>query len=334
MRWTLIGASDIAATRVIPAMREVGHEVVGVMSSSRERAERYAITNGLARHTDDLNEALAWNADAVYISTTNAFHRDQAVEAMRAGHHVLCEKPLALEVEDALAMIAAARDAGVVLGTNHHLRCAATLRTVARLVAEGRIGELVSVRVNHAVLLPERLRGWRLDRSIPGAGVVLDIAVHNADVVRFVTGAEVEQVATFVANSGLADSEVEDAAMTVARLRGGALATTHETFTVPYADTAVEVHGRLGSIYAVGVLTQDPVGTVVVRTSDGDEHVEVGEREDLYVVALREFATAVDGEGRPAATGEDGAASLAIALAALESARTGSAERPVFQVAA
>src|SRR5438874_9621324 len=184
MRWTLIGASDIAATRMLPAMREVGHEVVGVMSSSAERAERYAVANRLARHTDDLGEALAWDADAVYISTTNAFHRDQAIEAARAGQHILCEKPLALEIEDALAMIAAARDGSVVLATNHHLRCAATLRTVARLVADGRIGELVSVRINHAVLLPERLRGWRLDRSIPGAGVVLDSAVHNADVVR------------------------------------------------------------------------------------------------------------------------------------------------------
>ena len=116
-----------------------------------------------------------------------------------------------------------------------------------------------------------------------------------------------------------------------ARLRGGALATTHETFTVPFADTAVELHGRFGSIYAIGVLTQDAVGTVMVRTSSGDEDVEVGEREDLYVVALREFADAARGQGRPAATGEDGAASLAIALAALESARTGSAVRPAFQ---
>src|SRR5688500_6354888 len=101
MRWTLIGASDIAATRVVPAMRAIGHEVVGVMSSSRDRGERYATQHGLGRNTDVLAEALAWDADAVYISTTNGLHRDQAIAAARAGRHVLCEKPLALDVADA-----------------------------------------------------------------------------------------------------------------------------------------------------------------------------------------------------------------------------------------
>jgi 1,5-anhydro-D-fructose reductase (1,5-anhydro-D-mannitol-forming) len=119
--------------------------------------------------------------------------------------------------------------------------------------------------------------------------------------------------------------------MTIARLRGGAIVTTHEAFTVPCADTSVELHGHFGSIYAIGVLTQDPVGTVVLRTPDGDEEVDVGERENLYVVALREFASAVAGQGVPAATGEDGAASLAIALAALESARTSTAVHPTFE---
>ena len=331
MRWTLIGASDIAATRVIPALRTLGDEPVGVMSSSPERARQYASEHGIGLHTTDLGEALAWDADAVYISTTNERHRDQAIAAARAGRHILCEKPLALDVADARAMIDAAREAGVVLATNHHLRCAGTVRAVARLVAEGSVGELVSLRVNHAVLLPERLRGWRLDRSKPGGGVVLDITVHDADVVRFVSGDEVEEVRTLVANRGLASDGIEDTAMTVARLRRGALATTHESFAAPGAQTSVEVHGRYGSIYAAGVLTQDPVGDVVIRTAGGDEQVDVGERENLYVVALREFAAAASGDGVAAATGEDGAASLAIALAVLESARTGRTARPAVQ---
>jgi 1,5-anhydro-D-fructose reductase (1,5-anhydro-D-mannitol-forming) len=330
VRWTLIGASDIAATRVIPALRSLGHEPLGVMSSSLARAESYAADHGLPSFTDQLDEALSWEADAVYISTKNDLHRDQAVAAARAGRHVLCEKPLALALDDARAMIAAAKDADVVLATNHHLRCASTLRTVARLVADGRVGDLVSIRVNHAVSLPERLRGWRLDRSSSGAGVVLDITVHDADLVRFVTGDEVDQIVTLVSNSGLAEGGVEDVAMSAARLRSGALVTSHEAFTVPYATTSLEIHGSRGSIYATGVISQDPVGTVVLRGPAGDEEVAVGESENLYVVGLREFEAATHGEGRPAATGEDGAASLAVALAALESARTGAVVRPTY----
>jgi 1,5-anhydro-D-fructose reductase (1,5-anhydro-D-mannitol-forming) len=309
-------------------MRELGHEPVGVMSSSPDRARQYALENGLGECTSDLADALAWDVDAVYISTRNELHCEQAIQAMASGRHVLCEKPLAISLHDARRMLAAAAETGVVLATNHHLRCAATLRTVARLVEDGRVGELVSIRINHAGLLPPRLRGWRLDRSNAGGGVVLDITVHDADLIRFVTGDEVVEVVTLVANSGLADDDVDDTAMTVARLEGGGLVTTHEAFTVPHALTALEVHGRLGSIYASDVLTQDPVGTVVLRTAEGDDEVDVGVRENLYVVGLREFAVAVRGEGCPAATGEDGAASLAIALAALESARTGTRAQP------
>lgn len=334
MRWTLIGASDIAATRLIPAMRSLGHEPIGVMSSSRERAESYAKAHGLASCTNSLEEALAWNADAIYVSTTNELHRDQVVAAARAGRHVMCEKPIALDISDAQAMIAAAKEAGVVLATNHHLRCAATLRTVARLVAEGNLGELVSIRINHAVLLPERLRGWRLDRSRPGAGVVMDITVHDADLVRYLTRDEVEDVASFDRTSGLAESGLDDAAMTIARLRSGALVTIHVAFTVPHAPTSVEVHGRQGSVFATDVLTQDPIGRVVLQGPDGEKEIEVGEREDLYVVALREFASATKGSGRPPASGEDGAASLAVALAALQSARTGCAVRTAYKGAA
>src|SRR5438874_8140327 len=168
--WGLIGASDIAATRMIPAIAaQPDSRVVAILSSQRERAHQYAERNGIPRAYDSLEMLLADPAvDVVYISTTNDRHKEQTVAAAGAGKHVLCEKPLALSLDDAQAMVEACRAAGVVLGTNHHLRNAVTHRTLRRLVAEGAIGAPLAVRVFHAVYLPERLQGWRV--TAPAAG--------------------------------------------------------------------------------------------------------------------------------------------------------------------
>jgi 1,5-anhydro-D-fructose reductase (1,5-anhydro-D-mannitol-forming) len=166
MKWGLVGASDIAATRMIAAMRAAGHEVVGVMSASEDRAQRYARAHGLARATLRLDELLAWDIDAVYVSTTNDLHAAQVRAAANARKHVLSEKPLAMTVSDARSMVQECRSRGVVLATNHHLRASSVLRAARDLLSAGELGELRAVRIHHAVSLPDRLRGWRMrDRS-------------------------------------------------------------------------------------------------------------------------------------------------------------------------
>jgi len=322
MKWALIGASDIAATRMIPAMRELGHEVVGVMSSNAARAQEYATKNGLKLHTDNLETAVSWDVDAVYISTTNDLHKEQAIAAAKAGKHILCEKAIAIKLSDALEMVNAAKEAKVVFATNHHLRCSATHRKIRELVTSGKLGTIFSARVNHAVSLPERLRGWRLDSAEKGAGVVLDIAVHDVDTIRAALAADISEVTALTSTQGLGTNGVEDSAMCIFRMDNGVLVSSHESFMVPYGTTSVEINGSLGSIRATGVMTQDPVGEVVLKTSAGEEIVDVGDRGNLYIWGLQKFVGAVNGTEEPAATAEDGIASLAGALAVLESAKS------------
>jgi len=326
VKWALIGASDIAATRMIPAMRAVGHDVVGVMSSSEDRGHTYAKANGLPLATTDLGELLDRDCDAVYISTTNQRHAREAVRSARAGKHVLCEKPLAMSIADAQAVIDACRASKVVLGTNHHIRNSAVISRMRDLLHSGAIGELRAVRVHHAVSLPERLRGWRLTDRAAGAGVILDIGVHDADTLRFVTGLEVLSVSAIAASQQLSRDGVEDTAICSLVFHGGAVAMTHESFVTPHAYTALEVHGSGGSIYGRDVLTQDPVGEIRLRRDGIETLVEVPERPDLYQVALNAFARSTTGGGPPSCTGEDGLASLAVALAALASVQQ---RRPV-----
>jgi 1,5-anhydro-D-fructose reductase (1,5-anhydro-D-mannitol-forming) len=325
IRWGLIGASTIAREHVIGAIRAGGEgEVAAVMSASAERAQAYAAENGIEGAFSDLEALLAADIDAVYISTTNELHLPQALAAAAAGKHVLCEKPLALSSADARAMVEACREAGVAMGTNHHLRNAGAHRAMREAIASGRIGEAVAARVFHAVYLPPHLQGWRLQRPEAGGGVVLDITVHDADTLRFVLGENPVEVTAFTQSMGMAGAGLEDGAMCVWRFNSGLLAQSHEGFTTAHAGNGFEVHGTEGSLIATGVMTQKPAGSVVLRTARGEEELSF-DRDDLYARSLKNFHAAIQGKGNPSATGEDGVWSLACAEAALESASRGGA---------
>jgi 1,5-anhydro-D-fructose reductase (1,5-anhydro-D-mannitol-forming) len=325
VRWGLIGASTIARQFVINAIRsQPDGEVAVVMSSNAERGQAYAGENGIPAAVSSLDALLGADIDAVYISTTNELHLEQALAAARAGKHVLCEKPLALNTADARKIVAACRDAGVVMATNHHLRCAGAHRAMRQAIKDGRIGKPIAARVFHAVYLPENLQGWRLNRRDAGGGVVLDITVHDADTLRFVLDDDPVEVTAFIQSAGMAANGLEDGVMSVFRFKSGMVAQTHDAFTIKYAGTGFEVHGSEGSLIARDVMTQKPIGSVTLRTANGEEEISF-DREDLYTFALRAFHAAIRGEGRPAASGEDGVWSLAAAAAASESARSGRA---------
>jgi len=322
MRWGLIGASTIAQSYMIGALRDRGEDISRVYSTTERRARAFADDNGIAGATADLAEVLGDDGiGAVYISSTNEKHFPQAMAAIAAGKHVLCEKPLAMTVEDAVAMTRAAEAAGVVFATNHHLRCSGSHRAVRAAIATGRIGRVLSLRVHHAVHLPENLRGWRINDAAAGGGVIPDITVHDADVVRFLLSEDPETVVAQMASSGMGEG-VEDSAMSVWTMPSGVMVFCHESFTHPFAGSGLEVHGTEGSIFARGVMTQEPKGEIEIVTKDGRTLLPFPTH-NLYVQAVSDFVDAVNGRGRPAATGRDGVASLAVAFAVREAARTG-----------
>src|SRR5436190_18823781 len=213
--WGLVGASTIAREWMIDAIRaQPANDVVAVMSGDPSRARDYAQANRIPASYTSLAALLADpKVDAVYISTTNELHKAQTLACARAGKHVLCEKPLALTLADARKMVAACAKAGVVMGTNHHLRNAATHRKVRELIQSGAIGTPLFAKVFHAVYLPPHLQGWRLNNPSAGAGVILDITVHDADTLRFILDAEPLDAVALVQQSGMAEGELEDGVM-------------------------------------------------------------------------------------------------------------------------
>jgi 1,5-anhydro-D-fructose reductase (1,5-anhydro-D-mannitol-forming) len=323
LRWGLVGASDVAATRVIPAMRRLGHQITAVSSANAEHAATYAHQHQIPFSTSEIDALVSRDGvDAVYVSTFNRLHYAHTLSAAAAGKHVLCEKPAALNLVDAWSMVRACETAGVAFGVNHHLPCAGTHREISRLVAAGAVGRPLAVRVFHAVQLPERLATWRLKDPASGAGVPLDITVHDAAVVNRLLGRPMDAVALGV-RQGPWETAVDDAIMSVLRYEGDVVVQTHDAFTVGYAGTGLEVHGSEGSIVASDVMTQDPIGSVLLRDASGERELDIPDRRDLYEVALEAFAGAVHEKTAPAVTGVDGVRALAVALAVQEAASSG-----------
>jgi 1,5-anhydro-D-fructose reductase (1,5-anhydro-D-mannitol-forming) len=327
--WGLIGASTIARSYMVRAINSQPlSRVVAVASSDPDRGRTFAQEVAIPAAYATVAELLADPAvDVVYISTTNEFHKEQTIAAAQAGKHVLCEKPLALTLDDAREMVAACHAAGVVMGTNHHLRNAVTHRTLRGLIKAGAVGRPLAARVFHAVYLPEHLQGWRIARPEAGGGVILDITVHDADTLRFVLDDEPIEVTATTANQGMASPGLADAVMGVIRFQSGLLAQFHDAFTIRHTGTGFEVHGTEGSLVGQDVMTQAPIGRLTLRRGDQIETIDPGPHEDLYTRSARLFNEAVVGNGQPAATGEDGIRSLAVALAAAVSAATGSIAR-------
>ena len=324
IRWALIGASTIADEWMVDAIRsQPDGSIETIVSGNDGRAREFAQKHGIASYSTDLTAVLANpDIDAVYISSTNEKHLPQVLASANAGKHVLCEKPLSLSQEEAAQMIEACAANKVTLGTNHHLRCAASHRKMRDLIREGAVGTPLYVRVFHAVSLPPHLRGWRIERPDAGGGVVLDISVHDVDTLRFLLDDEPLEVSAMTSSGTLGAAGLADGVMGIIRFKGGVLAQIHDAFTVPYAPTGLEVHGTAGSLFARDVMTQRAVGQIELRSADGVKQIDVP-HSDLYVTAVAQFHRAITGGQAPAASGVDGYRSLTTALALAQSAATG-----------
>jgi 1,5-anhydro-D-fructose reductase (1,5-anhydro-D-mannitol-forming) len=307
---------------MIPAMRTLGHQVVAVGSQTPAWAATYAERNDIPFFGSVEDVVARDDVDAVYISTLNELHRAHTEMAAAAGKHVLCEKPLALSIEDGQAMLDTCERAGVILATNHHLPGSGLHRTIRHLVDDGAVGRVLAVRVFHAVMLPARLQGWRLG-SRTGGGVALDITCHDASVLNPLLGALPTDVVALAANQGPWGATAEDALMSTLRYADATLVQTHDAFTIAHAPTGLHVLGSDGSIEAGAAMVQDPVGTIRLRDSSGEREVQPEDRRDLYEINVAAFAAALRSEGEPTATGLDGLRAVQVALAVREAADSG-----------
>jgi predicted dehydrogenase len=213
------------------------------------------------------------DVDLVDISTPNNLHRDMAVAAARAGKMIFCEKPLAMNVAQARQMVDAAKKARIKTFVAFNYRRCPAVALARQIVAEGRIGRIYHVRACYLqdwIMDPAFPLVWRLKKEVSGSGAHGDINAHSIDMARYITGEEFAEVCgvteTFIKQRPLGEMAgeglrakggktkgrvtVDDAAVFMARMTGGALATFTATRFAAGRRNAnrIEIYGSKGSL--------------------------------------------------------------------------------------
>jgi predicted dehydrogenase len=225
----VIGTGFIGVVHV-EALRRLGVQVHGVVGSTHERAAARSRELGLPPAYQDLEHMLSdTRVDVVHITSPNHLHHEQALAALRAGKHVVCEKPLALNPDESRELLDAAQKSGLVHATNFNLRFYPMCQHVHGLIAGGGLGavRLLSGHYLQDWLLLETDWNWRVDPQLGGdLRAVGDIGSHWMDLTAFLCGKRIESVmadlSTFMPSRGGRSVTTDDAATILLRYEGGA----------------------------------------------------------------------------------------------------------------
>jgi myo-inositol 2-dehydrogenase / D-chiro-inositol 1-dehydrogenase len=265
--------------------------------------------------------------DAVMICTPTATHAPLVEAAAAAGKHVFCEKPLDLDLGVAARALAAAEHAGIILQVGFNRRFDPSFRRVRNAVRDGEIGALCMLRVISRDPAPPPVAYVR-----DSGGLFLDMMIHDFDMVRFVSGSEVEEVQAFGTvrvDPGIGEAGDVDTAVVSLRLATGALAVIENSRRAVYGyDQRLEAFGVDGAIEA-GNRTGS---TTLLKTSAGVRsenplHFFTERYEAAYRLELAAFVDSILQGTAPECSGRDALPPLAIAVAARRSLASGRPER-------
>src|SRR5438105_4813112 len=319
--WGIVGTGTASDRLVGPGIAaDPESELVAIVSRDEGRAKEFAAKHGARRSYTRYEDLLAdAEVDVVYIATPNALHAEQAISAAEAGKHILCEKPLAMTTDDALRVVEAARAHEVKLGTNFQTRHFAPVEEIKRAIEAGEIGEILVVQAESSAGA-NPLRGWRTDAGLAGMGTVNNIGVHPLDVVRYLLGSEVREVAAMT-DAGHRD-ELETLALVLLRFENGTLAYVNANQKVPVPQQDLEIYGTKGTILGRNCTRPGLDSQVTIRTAEGERTTESSTRDGFHR-AVAAFNRAILEDRPPSASGEDGLRSVEVVEAIRTSARSG-----------
>jgi len=295
-----VGVMGSNHARVLSEM--AGVTLVGVVDPDRTQREFVGRTLGCAEFTD-IESLVRAGVEAVTIAAPTHLHHDLALDCISRGLHVMVEKPIAPTVEEGGAIVAAARRAGVTLMVGHVERFNPAVESIKRAI-KGQ--DILSIAITRVGPFPPRMSN---------VGVVIDLAVHDIDLIRWFTDSEIVEIQPQLSS---AVAEREDIALLQFRTASGVLAHINTNWLTPFKARTIHVATR--DKYLIGDLLTLQVTECFGFQPDGSysmRHLSVGYSEPLRA-ELRAFVESIRTGRSPAVTGEEGVASLEIAIRCLD----------------
>lgn len=342
LRVGIVGCGNISGNHLQAYAELDGAEVIGVCDVDIARARMTATNWNIEHAVDSVEALLALDLDMISICTPHPTHEAVAIAAAAAGVHVLCEKPIAVDIASAQRMVDACAAADVKLGVLFQRRFWPAAQQLRSLIDDGTLGE---PKIGHVAVqlyrAPEYYAAdaWRGTWDADGGGVLMTQAIHYLDLLQWYMG-PVAQVYGRINTYKHGDNiEVEDSATAVLQFSSGAMATVNATTAT---DPGLGVQIRLtGSTGATAELTEFPEGTdgrLTIRTVEDRIDATLAHPADQYAnidlaqinggliahhqAQIVQFVEAVRDDRAPAVTGTDATNALRILLAIYHSAQT------------
>ena len=293
-----------------------GVHLVGIADPDRKQRDFVARTLGCDAFAD-IDGLLRCRPDAITIAAPTHLHHDLALQCISRGIHLLVEKPIAPTVEEGHAIVSAAHRAGVTLMVGHVERFNPAVESMKRAI-KGQ--DILSIAITRVGPFPPRMSN---------VGVVIDLAVHDIDLIRWFTDSEIVEIQPQLSS---AVAEREDIALLQFRTASGVLAHINTNWLTPFKARTIHIATR--DKYLMADLLTLQVTECFGFQADGSysmRHLSVGYAEPLRAELLA-FVEAIRSGRTPAVTGEEGVASLEIAIRCLTAARP-TAERAAAQAA-
>lgn len=293
VNWLVIGIGDITRKRVIPAIQaDPRSGLYAVLTRDGKKGEAYPD----ARVFTDLSEALADPAvDAVYVASPVRLHAEHTIASLRAGKHVLCEKPVAMNFAQAQQMAIAQRESVRLLGVAYYRRLYPKLVRAKELIAQGAIGKAVFADAAYHGWLEGEERAWLRDPKLAGGGPLYDVGSHRIDACNFLFGKP--QRAVGLRSNALHELAVEDSATTLIQYAGG----LHAVVDVRWNSQIPRDQFRI--IGVEGEINLDPLNGPGLKLIAGDGAVteeSLPTHANVHFPAVVNFVDAVL-DGRPLA---------------------------------
>lgn len=335
----IIGCGKIAQVRHIPEYADNKNvKLAGYYDLNQERAAELARQYG-GKAYSSYQELLADKTiDAVSVCTANTSHAEISIAALKAGKHVLCEKPMATTLEECEAMVKAARESGKFLMIGHNQRLAKAHVKAKELIASGIIGDIISFRTTFGHPGPETWsidpgkNVWFFDKNKAAMGAMADLGIHKTDLIHFLTGQTIIETTARLTTLDKRDASgaligVDDNAICIYRLSGGAIGTMTVSWTFYGAeDNSTVIYGTKGILR----IYDDPAYSIKVFTREGEtilydiDKIQTNDKQTKSGV-IDLFVDCLVNNREPEISAAEALKSMRVVFASIESSQTGHA---------
>lgn len=326
LKVAILGAGTMGRVHSNSYLNIYNSRVAAVYDIDGEKARMVAAGHGAKAYVDFDEMFIKEEIDAVDICLPTYLHKEFALKVLQAKKHVFCEKPIALNINDAKEMVKEAENKKVKFSVGHVVRYFPAYSHAARLISDGKIGVPRLIRTARTGAYPSWCwQDWYSDHNLSG-GTILDLVIHDFDWIRHNFG-EIERV--YAKNLHESDQERRDHCLVVLRLKNGAIAHVEGSWAYPPGSvfgTAFEVVGTKGQV-EFNSRESAPLKKHIYQ----DNTVKIVSEsplfssEEPYTAELQDFVNCIIEDREPYVTAEDAVKALEISLAAVKSSKTGEA---------